>query len=226
MKEKFSIINYPFSIRMRTLVTPSILSADFGRLQDEVASVEDHADWLQVDVMDGHFVPNLSFGAPVAKWIKTKLPLDIHLMVQNPLDRVKEFQAIGCKHITFHAEAVKGTKERKALLTTIRATGCTAGIALNPETPVSAIDDIVGEVDLVLVMSVHPGFGGQTFISSVLEKVKTLRSAHPALMIQIDGGIDDDTAALARAAGVNNLVAGNFIFRSSDRAAAIQALRG
>jgi len=211
---------------MKTLITPSILSADFGRLQDEVASVEQYADWLQLDVMDGHFVPNLSFGAPVAKWIKTLLPLDVHLMVTNPADRIAEFQAIGAKHITFHAEAVPTTEARKALMKAIRKTGATVGIALNPETPVSAIDDVVGEVDMVLVMSVHPGFGGQMFIPSVLTKIAELRRAHPTLMIQIDGGIDTVSAKQAREAGANNLVAGSTIFSASDRAKTIAELRG
>lgn len=211
---------------MKIIIAPSILSADFGKLQQEVASIENSADWLQLDVMDGHFVPNLSFGAPVAKWIKTNLLLDVHLMVENPADRIAEFQAIGAKNITFHAEAVKDTATRRALLKAIRSTGATAGIALNPETPISAIDDVVGEVDMVLVMSVHPGFGGQQFIADVLKKVEALRAKHPTLMIQIDGGIDHVTAGKARAAGANNLVAGSYIFRASDRDAAIALLRG
>lgn len=210
---------------MKTLITPSILSADFGHLQAEVASVESFADWLQVDVMDGHFVPNLSFGAPVVKGIKTKLPIDIHLMVSNPADRIAEFQALGAKHITFHAEAVQSEQGRKDIIKAIRSTGATAGIALNPETPIDAIADTVEDIDLVLIMSVHPGFGGQMFIPSVLEKIKALRAAHPTLMIQIDGGIDDKNVVLAKAAGANNIVAGSFIFRASDREAAIAALR-
>lgn len=211
---------------MKTLITPSILSADFGHLQTEVASIEDHADWLQADVMDGHFVPNLSFGAPVLKHLKTRLPLDVHLMVSNPADRIAEFQAIGVRNITFHAEAVTETKARQALMAAIRKTKTTAGIALNPETPVSAIDDVIGEVDLVLIMSVHPGFGGQVFIPSVLEKVRAIRKAHPTLMIQIDGGIDDKTAPQAHEAGANNLVVGSYLFRSSEREKAIAGLRG
>ncbi len=211
---------------MKILITPSILSADFGRLQDEVASVEKHADWLQLDVMDGHFVPNLSFGAPVAKWIKTALPLDVHLMVTNPADRIAEFQAIGAKHITFHAEAVPMTKARLDLINAIRKTGATAGIALNPDTPLSSIDDVVGDIDMVLLMSVHPGFGGQTFISAVLKKIEMLRAAHPRLMIQIDGGVDPLSAAKARKAGADNLVAGSAIFSATDRAQAIALLRG
>lgn len=211
---------------MKILITPSILAADFGRLQEEVASIEKHADWLQLDVMDGHFVPNLSFGAPVVKWLKTLLPLDVHLMVTNPADRIAEFAAIGAKHITFHAEAVLSTEARKDLMKTIRKTGATVGIALNPDTPVSAIDDVVADVDMVLVMSVHPGFGGQTFIASVLPKIKELRTKHPRLMIQIDGGIDTVSAAKAREAGADNLVAGSSIFSASDRAHVITQLRG
>lgn len=209
----------------RILIAPSILSADLTRLQDEVATIEDSADWLQVDVMDGHFVPNLSFGAPVIKNLITGLTLDIHLMVTNPADRVAEFLAAGAKHITFHAEAVPGTRERQALIATIRNGGATAGIAIKPGTPVSAIDDVVGDVDLVLVMSVEPGFGGQAFLESALPKIAALRSAHPDLMIQVDGGIDAATARQCREAGADNLVAGTAIFRAPDRAKAIAELR-
>jgi ribulose-phosphate 3-epimerase len=210
---------------MNTLIAPSILSADFSHLQDEVESVVS-ADWLQIDVMDGHFVPNLSFGAPVAKWIQTKLLLDVHLMVSNPADRVSEFLKIGAKNITFHAEAVTDTVARRALIEAIRKGGATAGIALNPASPLSLIFDIVDDIDLVLIMSVNPGFGGQSFIPSVLEKVKSLRASHPSLMIQMDGGIDQTTAKLCRDAGANNLVAGSAIFGAKDRKKAIEELRG
>ncbi len=209
---------------MKMLITPSILSADLSHLQNEIDSVAS-ADWLQVDVMDGHFVPNLSFGAPVLKTIKTTLPLDVHLMVSNPADRIAEFAALGVKNITFHAEAVPETKARKALIQAIHAAKATAGIALNPETPVSAIDDVIADIDLVLIMSVHPGFGGQKFIPSVLDKVRAIRKKFPNLMIQIDGGIDPKTAVLAREAGANNLVAGSAIFKTLDRSAAMKALR-
>lgn len=208
------------------LITPSILAADLARLQEEVASIEPYADWIQADVMDGHFVPNLSFGAPVIRCLKTKLPLDIHLMVDNPANRVQEFLDAGAKHITFHAEAVQGTAERRALIAAIRKGGATAGVALNPETPVSAIDDVSTDVDLVLVMSVQPGFSGQQFIPEVLEKVRALRAKHPALMIQVDGGIDAEAAQLCRDAGADNLVAARFIFDATDRAKAIALLRG
>lgn len=211
---------------MNTLVTPSILSCDLAHLQDEVSSVEQDADWLQIDVMDGHFVPNLSFGAPVIANLNTSLPLDVHLMVQNPADRIAEFLALQVKHITFHAETVEKTDMRRALLQAIRKGGATAGIALNPATPLSAIDDVVGDVDLVLIMSVNPGFGGQAFLPDVLAKVKELRAKYPHLMIQMDGGITPETAALCREAGANNLVAGSAVFKAADRRAAIAAIRG
>jgi len=208
------------------LITPSILSADLAHLQDEVDSIASHADWIQVDVMDGHFVPNLTFGAPVVKCLKTDLPLDIHLMVANPEHRVQEFLAIGAKHITFHAEALQGTMERHLLIDAIHAGGATAGIALNPETPVSEIEDVIDTLDLVLVMSVNPGFSKQKFIASVLDKVKDLHDRFPKLMIQMDGGIDAETAKRCRDAGANNLVSASFIFGAKDRTKAIHALRG
>ena len=152
-------------------ITPSILSADLGRLQEEVASIENDADGIQVDVMDGHFVPNLSFGAPVVKCIRTKLPVDVHLMVSNPQDRIGEFMALHVANITFHAEAVEDTNSRRALIEAIKKGGATAGISLKPQTPVAAIDDVVRLVDLVLMMSVEPGFGGQDFLPDVLPKI-------------------------------------------------------
>lgn len=207
------------------IITPSILSADLAHLQDEVDTIEKHADWIQIDVMDGHFVQNLSFGAPVIKHLKTHLPLDIHLMVSNPEERIEEFLALRAKNITFHAEAVPETDTRRALIGSIRDGGASAGIALSPDTPIDFINDVAGDVDLVLIMSVHPGFGGQAFIASSLDKVRMLRRLHPGLMIQIDGGINADTAKAAHAAGCDNLVSGSFIFSASDRGEAIRLLR-
>ncbi len=209
----------------KILIAPSILSADLGRLQEEVDSIQDSADWLQIDVMDGHFVPNLSFGAPVIKCIKTRLPIDVHLMVDNPEERIEELLQMKVKHITFHAESVPETDSRLALIQAIHDGRATAGIALKPGTPLEEIDDVVEKVDVVLIMSVEPGFGGQAFLPDVLSKVKTLRSQFPKLMIQMDGGMNAETAKLSIEAGANNLVAGSFVFQASDRAAAIASLR-
>lgn len=208
------------------IIAPSILSADFGHLQQEVESVESYADWLQVDVMDGHFVPNLSFGAPVLRCISTSLLVDVHLMVSNPADRIQEFLDVGAKHITFHIEAVDSAEEARSIIATIRSGGATAGIALNPGTALSAVEEILPDVDLLLVMSVQPGFGGQSFLPDVLEKVRQARKEFPDLMIQMDGGIDGETAPLCREAGADNLVAGSFIFRSENRERTIAVLRG
>jgi len=211
---------------MKVIVTPSILAADLTKLQEEISSIEPFADWIQVDVMDGHFVPNLSFGAPLLKNLKSSLPLDIHLMVDNPAERIDEFLKLKPLNITFHAEAVKDTAARKALIQAIRDGGALVGIAMNPETPISEIDDVIEEVNLALVMSVHPGFGGQEFLAASLGKVRALRLAHPELMIQVDGGINEETAALAREAGADNLVAGSYVFSAKNRAEAIASLRG
>jgi ribulose-phosphate 3-epimerase len=205
-------------------ITASILSADFAHLQDAVDSVAS-ADAIQIDVMDGHFVPAISFGVPVVKSIKTKLPLDIHLMVTNPSDRIAEFLALRASIITFHVEAPMKPNDRAALIETIRAGGAKAGIAINPGTSIDAIDDILDAVDLVLVMSVHPGFSGQEFIPDVVDKIRTLRARKPDLMIQVDGGINAVTGRKCREAGADNLVAASFIFSAKDRAKAIADLR-
>ncbi|MFH0851780.1 MAG: ribulose-phosphate 3-epimerase [Candidatus Peregrinibacteria bacterium] len=210
---------------LSVLIAPSILSADMKRIAEEIKSIEPYADWLQIDVMDGHFVPNTAFPLTQVQTIRTTLPLDIHLMVEQPAEYAREFLSLHPKNITFHAEAVQKTDDRRALLQAIRKGGATAGIAINPPTPLSAVADVLGEVDLLLVMSVNPGCGGQSFIPSVLEKVTEARKQFPKLMIQMDGGVDATTAPLCIRAGTNNLVAGSFIFRAPDRAQAIASLR-
>ncbi|OGJ55775.1 ribulose-phosphate 3-epimerase [Candidatus Peribacteria bacterium RIFCSPHIGHO2_02_FULL_52_16] len=209
---------------MKILITASILAADLGHLQEEIESVEKAgADWIQVDVMDGHFVPNVSFDASDLKGIRTKLPLDIHLMVTNPAERIDAFVNLGAKHITFHAEAVPKEKDQIALVKMIRDKGCTAGIAINPETHQDAIHTM--DLDMVLCMTVHPGFSGQKFIADVLPKMKEIRQQHPDVMIQVDGGIDEKTAPLCIAAGATNLVSASAIFQAKDRAKMIAKLR-
>lgn len=207
------------------ILTASILSADLGALQREIESIATAIDAIQIDVMDGHFVPNLSFGAPVAASLKTNLPLDVHLMVTNPGERLAEFLAIPVQHITFHAEAVTDTSDRRALIAAIRACGATAGIALNPKTSLEVIRDVVDDVDLVLLMSVEPGFGGQEFIATTIDKITALRAAHPGLMIQVDGGVNAETARRCIGAGANNLVIGSALFRAPHRKEFLDRLR-
>lgn len=212
-----------------TLIAPSILSADFAHLADEVAAVErGGADLLHVDVMDGHFVPNLTVGPPIVESLKkvTKLPLDCHLMMTNADAFIDEFASAGADYLTVHVEAcphlhrtVQAIKER----------GVKAGVTLNPATSLHTIEEILPEVDLVLIMSVNPGFGGQKFITSCLQKIVTTRQmidrARSRALLEVDGGIKVDNAAQILAAGADVLVAGSAIFTSRDYAATIAALR-
>mgnify|MGYP003394969958 FL=1 len=206
---------------MKIQIAPSILSADFGNLNEDIKTVEPFVDLLHVDVMDGHFVPNLTFGAPVIRCIKTSLPLSCHLMIENPEKYLEDFVKAGAATITFHAEVVK---DMSGLIKKIHALGVRAGVSVNPETDVKVIESVLAEVDEVLVMSVHPGFGGQKFIESALEKIAWLRQVRPDLDIAVDGGIDNLTAPKVVQAGANILVSGSYIFNSTDREAAIKTL--
>jgi ribulose-phosphate 3-epimerase len=197
-------------------ISPSILSADFSILGEEIKSLEKAgADLIHVDVMDGHFVPNITMGPPIIKIIRkfTKLPFDVHLMISPVEKYIKAFADAGSDIITIHPEA---TDNLKRTVTTIKSLGKKAGVSLNPKTPINALMDVINEIDLILIMSVNPGFGGQSFMSEVLPKVKELRQMinenKLKIDIEIDGGINFETAPLAIKAGANILVSGTTIF--------------
>lgn len=212
------------------LLAPSILSADFAALGAEVAVAEaSGGDWIHVDVMDGHFVPNITLGPPIVKAVKahTSLPLDVHLMIEHPERYIADFAAAGASVITVHAEACVHLHR---VIHQIKELGLMAGVAINPATPASAVREVLEDVDMVLVMTVNPGFGGQAFIPNTLRKIRQIREwaaeiNHHNLRIEVDGGIAEDTAGLVAEAGADVLVAGNAVFGRPDRAAAIQAIR-
>jgi ribulose-phosphate 3-epimerase len=211
------------------VVAPSILSADFGRLADEVRAVEKAgADWIHVDVMDGRFVPNLTIGPLVVKAVRaaTKLPLDVHLMIVEPEKYLEDFAKAGADSLTVHVEACPHLHRT---VQQIHALGKRAGVAINPSTHQSSLEYVLPSLDLVLVMSVNPGFGGQSFIVEVLPKVTALREmierSNKPVRLEIDGGIAVGTAARAAAAGVCTFVAGNAVFTKPDYAAAIADIR-
>lgn len=207
---------------MEIKIAPSILSADFGHLNEDISTVDGDCDYIHVDVMDGHFVPNLTFGAPVVKDIKSKKPLDVHLMIEHPIEYIDDFAKAGADVLTFHYEAADNPVP---LLNMIKDRGMKAGISVKPGTDIKLVEEIVPELDWFLIMSVEPGFGGQSFMPVALDKIKWLRDKAPDLNIAVDGGINADTGKLCREAGANILIAGSYIFGAEDRKAAIESLR-
>ncbi len=203
-----------------TLVSPSMLSADFSRLGEELVRVEKAgADWAHLDVMDGAFVPNITFGPPVIKAIRkySKIPFDVHLMIEDPIRYIDAFADAGCDLITVHCEAegdIHGAIEK------IRSKGIKPGISINPETEVTALEEFLPEVDLVLVMTVHPGFGGQSFIADCVPKISWVKEwakkNGKEILVSVDGGVNKDTAKVCVDAGVDILVAGSYLFKMDD----------
>lgn len=211
------------------LVSPSLLAADFANLQRDVEMLNrSAADSIHVDVMDGSFVPNISFGIPVCEAVKrhAQKPLDVHLMIVNPEKYIETFKAAGADHISVHAEACTHLHRT---IEQIKAAGCKAGVALNPHTPVAVLEEIVDMLDLVIMMSVNPGFGGQKFIPSTLEKIKKMKQLMAAknakCFIEVDGGVNLSNAPLLKESGADVLIAGNFVFSSPTPEKVIQQLK-
>ena len=213
-------------------ISPSILSADFANLERDIHNIEiSGGDWIHVDVMDGLFVPNITIGIPVVKALRpvTKLPLDVHLMIDRPLRYVEDFVKAGADWLTIHVEADTEENTREALKK-IRALGCKAAISLKPGTPAQAAEPFLSLCDMILVMTVEPGFGGQKFMQDMMPKLKALRerldAVNPACILEVDGGVDSNTCRVCRENGAEVLVAGSAYFRAEDRAAFVRTIQG
>lgn len=213
------------------IIAPSILSADFSNLEKDIKKIESAgADWVHVDVMDGRFVPNITIGAPVVKSIRkvTKMPFDVHLMIVEPYKYVEDFAKAGADYITVHSEACENNLEETIDL--IKSFGVKAGVSIKPKTPIDTIKNIIRKLDLILIMTVEPGFGGQSFMMDCLPKIsetgELLKKENlEKIYIEVDGGINAETAKLAVSAGANALVAGNYIYGATDITQAIKSLR-
>lgn len=214
---------------MQTIISPSILSADFANLERDVKLVQDNgADWIHVDVMDGHFVPNITIGVPVVKSLKkiTDLPLDVHLMINNPDKYVEPFANAGADILTFHYEAIFSSQNILDLIKKIHSFGIKCGISIKPKTSPEVLIPYLDIVDMALIMTVEPGFGGQEFMSDCAEKIKFIKQVAPEkLIIQVDGGINEKTGKICKEFGANSLVAGSYIYKSSDIKRAIDSLK-
>lgn len=214
---------------MSVRIAPSVLSADLGRLREQVErAIEGGAEWIHVDVMDGHFVPNLTFGAPVIRALRriTDRPLDVHLMVRHPEHYIDDYAGAGATVFTFHPEATVHVQRH---LASVRERGMLAGLALNPSTPVAFAEEVLDDLDLLLVMSVNPGYGGQSYLPSVTEKIRRVRAlldqAGSRAALEVDGGITTETIAEAWLAGADTFVAGSAVFGSADPAQAVRDLQ-